>query len=624
MATNVASIVATLNPTQAIAGMRALTAKLGGLKGSILAVGTAFTAAAAVAAVSFAVASVKAFASAGDEIQKMALRTGFATETLSEFKHAADLSGASLAAVETAVKRMQRTVLDAELGLSTAIDAFELLGVALEDVEGKTPEQQFEVLAMALADVEDATKRAAIAQMIFGRAGTQLLPMLAAGREGIAAMRAEAHELGLVFSQQAADDAAQFNDELTRLGSAFKGLQYAVGAELVPALIPLIQRMTEMALLLNKVLGPALQVIAFVYTNMLIKKWNGLVLVTKVAVTVLKSIGELFVILAKKIPFVGDAVSYVTDNWRELVQVLVEEVDRALTRVESMINSMIEHFTSLIEKIPFESIRDNFDWITEMGEVKLPRLQVETEAAAGSADTLNVAAEELGNTMAAAAAQMKESETELHPTVQRIRDSIKAWEGHTNDLDLAMIEAYEATTDLGHGGNMLADSLNRASDAEKKRTEVIKKATEDQLAAAARLMQEGNRMLGRHGVTNAYFDHEGNLQMLPEPEAAPPPPIDPNAGIVSFGSIGAPRQGVGHSFDRLVQGRVTLADVRAYEKAHGLTAADKNLIVEVSIDGTGFIISDEEKMGEVVAQAINKAAVAQGAIITNEATGAVV
>ena len=44
MATNVASIVATLNPTQAIAGMRALTAKLGGLKGSILAVGTAFTA----------------------------------------------------------------------------------------------------------------------------------------------------------------------------------------------------------------------------------------------------------------------------------------------------------------------------------------------------------------------------------------------------------------------------------------------------------------------------------------------------------------------------------------------------------------------------------------------------
>ena len=153
MATNVASIVATLNPTQAIAGMRALTAKLGGLKGSILAVGTAFTAAAAVAAVSFAVASVKAFAEAGDEIQKMALRTGFATETLSEFKHAADLSGASLAAVETAVKRMQRTVLDAELGLSTAIDSFELLGVALEDVEGKTPEQQFEILAMSLADV---------------------------------------------------------------------------------------------------------------------------------------------------------------------------------------------------------------------------------------------------------------------------------------------------------------------------------------------------------------------------------------------------------------------------------------------------------------------------------------
>ena len=40
--------------------------------------------------------SIKTFVQMGDEVQKMALRTGFATETLSELRHAAQISGASL------------------------------------------------------------------------------------------------------------------------------------------------------------------------------------------------------------------------------------------------------------------------------------------------------------------------------------------------------------------------------------------------------------------------------------------------------------------------------------------------------------------------------------------------
>src|SRR6056297_299235 len=62
-------------------------------------------------------------ANAGDEIQKMALRTGFSTEALSEFKHAAEISGTSIDSMEKGVKRMQRTLFDAERGLSTATES---------------------------------------------------------------------------------------------------------------------------------------------------------------------------------------------------------------------------------------------------------------------------------------------------------------------------------------------------------------------------------------------------------------------------------------------------------------------------------------------------------------------
>src|SRR5690554_4416022 len=79
-------------------------------------------------------------ANAGDQIQKMALRTGFSTEALSEYKHAADLSGTSIESLENGVKRMQRSIYDAERGLSTATEALGAMGLSVDDLAGKSPE----------------------------------------------------------------------------------------------------------------------------------------------------------------------------------------------------------------------------------------------------------------------------------------------------------------------------------------------------------------------------------------------------------------------------------------------------------------------------------------------------
>src|SRR5690554_5019984 len=196
-------------------------------------------------------------AEAGDQIQKMALRTGFSTEALSELKHAAELSGTSLEGLENGVRRMQRSILDLERGLATQTEAFAKLGLEIEDLQGLSPEQQFNKITMALADVEDASTKAALAQQIFGRQGTQLLPMLDAGSEGIAEMRAEAHELGIVFDQEAADAAAQFNDDIDRLKKGFTGVFQELGKKLIPIfvddfipalrenLVPLIQSLAD-------------------------------------------------------------------------------------------------------------------------------------------------------------------------------------------------------------------------------------------------------------------------------------------------------------------------------------------------------------------------------------------
>ena len=205
--------------------------------------GLGIAAAGAVAALG--VKSVMSFAAAGDEIHKMALRTGFSTEELSRLRFAAEQSGADLGQLEKATRRMAGVILDADKGLSTATDTLDLLGVSLSDLQAMTPEQQFAALTTALAGVEDASRRAALAEDLFGRSGAALLPLVAEGADGIAALKAEAEALGVVYSQEAAQSAADFADAQNRVMTALRGVALDIGAKLAPVLVRLMDWLTE-------------------------------------------------------------------------------------------------------------------------------------------------------------------------------------------------------------------------------------------------------------------------------------------------------------------------------------------------------------------------------------------
>jgi len=197
------------------------------------------------AIIAMGVASVKAYADMGDEVHKMSLRTGFATETLSRLKYAAGIGGASLADVEKAAKRMSTTILDAKDGLAETVRQLDRLGIAVEDFEGKSPEEQFMMLSEALSNVEDASERAAIAQKVFGRAGTALLPMLADGTEGLRAMMTEAEKFAPIFDKEAAVAAATLTDQMGQLKGATDKFKVVIAEQLIPTLIPLIEDLKE-------------------------------------------------------------------------------------------------------------------------------------------------------------------------------------------------------------------------------------------------------------------------------------------------------------------------------------------------------------------------------------------
>ena len=206
--------------------------------------GLAITAVGAVAAVTFT-KMVKKYMETGDWIDKMSKRTGISATTLSELAYAADITGANLDLLEKGVRRMSRTIVEAGEGLESYLRAFRLIGLELKDLQGLNPEEQFLKIGKAIGKLSDETEKAAVAQMIFGRAGTMLIPLFKEGEEGMEKLREEAHRLGIVFDAEGAARAAEFKDSMTGLKGAFQGLGFAIVKDIIPILTRMAKHFTD-------------------------------------------------------------------------------------------------------------------------------------------------------------------------------------------------------------------------------------------------------------------------------------------------------------------------------------------------------------------------------------------
>lgn len=184
------------------------------------------------------------YTKAGDEVAKMAKKTGMGVGMLSEMRHVANLSGTSLSGLEVGFKRMATVIIDASTGVGAAADAFKILGLDIDTIRAMKPEDQFWAITDALASIEDPTLKASLAVDLFGRSGTDLLPILAEGKEGIAAMRQEAHDLNIVFDEETAKAAEAFQDAQTKMKAALQGLGAAIATAVMPVLKDLIDKVT--------------------------------------------------------------------------------------------------------------------------------------------------------------------------------------------------------------------------------------------------------------------------------------------------------------------------------------------------------------------------------------------
>lgn len=177
---------------------------------------------------------VRAQAEAIDTTAKLADRVGETTEALVGLQHAGNLAGSSAEEINAAVDKMARTMGEAAQGSESAQQALANVGLRIEDVQRLKPVELFGLIGERIQGLATEQERAAAAADLFGRSGQALLNTLALGREGIAAMEAEAEKLGLTFSRVDAAKVEAANDALTRVGAVVQGLGRTLAVELAP------------------------------------------------------------------------------------------------------------------------------------------------------------------------------------------------------------------------------------------------------------------------------------------------------------------------------------------------------------------------------------------------------
>jgi hypothetical protein len=278
----------TLNDASFRKGIDAAGRRLQSFGSTALRIGGAFTGLGAAITAPF-VGAVSAFIKTGDELDKMAARTGISEAALSELGFAAEQSGAQLGDVEKGVRGLQKTLLNASRGLSTSVDSLAEIGLSFEDLEGKLPEEQFTIVADRLAAIEDPSKRVALSMQLLGRSGSSLQPLLGS----VAALRQEARDLGIVIGTDTANAAA-------RLADAFNRVRRQVGATFVfigSALEPVLTRVADALTLIGR------SVIQWVRNN------QQLVATVATVGAVIASAGTLFVGFGIGLTIAGFALS---------------------------------------------------------------------------------------------------------------------------------------------------------------------------------------------------------------------------------------------------------------------------------------------------------------------------
>jgi hypothetical protein len=174
-----------------------------------------------------------------DAFDEQSQRVNIATEDLSAYAYQAKFAGVSNEELNGALVKFNKTTAEAVMGVGKGADAFEQLGISVNNTDGtlKTNSELLGEIADRFSVLEDGPIKTSLAMDIFGKSvGAKLVPMLNGGTAEMKLFREEAERMGLIVSSETAAAAGELNDNLDKMSLALQGLGMRIATEALPSL----------------------------------------------------------------------------------------------------------------------------------------------------------------------------------------------------------------------------------------------------------------------------------------------------------------------------------------------------------------------------------------------------
>ena len=172
------------------------------------------------------------------EVEHASQKTGLSIESFSRLEFAAKNAGVGTEQLASGLEKFAKAAEAATKPGTEQARAFAAIGVSVTDASGqiKPMEELLDEVADKFASYKDGAEKTALAQVLFGKSGADLIPLLDQGSKGIAAFGDRAQELGVVLDERTTKAAEAFDTKMVEVHAVADAFWQVVAGQLLPTL----------------------------------------------------------------------------------------------------------------------------------------------------------------------------------------------------------------------------------------------------------------------------------------------------------------------------------------------------------------------------------------------------
>lgn len=190
---------------------------------------------------------LRSFSTAGDDIAKLANRTGLGVVAYQEYAFAAKSADIEQQLFDKSLTKLSKNISDAASGKNKSLaELFAKLGIKARNADGslRSVDDVLPELADGFQRNTNASTRTAMAMALFGEEGVKMIDMLGDGAAALAESREEARKYGILTEEQVAQ-ASALDAGFKGVSFSIRGMAQAIGAKLAPVVLPLLNAFSD-------------------------------------------------------------------------------------------------------------------------------------------------------------------------------------------------------------------------------------------------------------------------------------------------------------------------------------------------------------------------------------------